>query len=364
MQKKIIVLAIASAAAFSAPAFADTTFYGLVDLAVAHASADGQKSDTQLISGGLSTSRVGLKSSEDMGNGMKAIVNLEYKVDAGTSTMSGTASGVTAREQMLGLSSNFGTVAGGYLQTTAWDFQNSYDPTSGATISPLGNVTVAGNFLIGSVAKAARASRALAYISPSMGGVTVAVNYSTALADQLGDLTLASNATTGLKTTGTLLSVNYAGGPLAVGGVYAKTTNDTTTAPLPAAYLNSKEYALGASFDFSVAKLFATYQSNTPTGKSANKAESVGATIPVGPGTVVVSYAKAKMATASTSASGETVGYLYSWSSTTTVYAAYSKMSQDTGTKVFSVDNSALGGGNMTVGGSSSLIAVGLRKKF
>jgi predicted porin len=352
MQKKIIALAIA--AAFSAPAFADVTVYGLVDAAVAHLSADGQKSDTQAVSGGLSSSRIGVKSAEDLGNGLKAVINLEYGLDTETS-----AGILTARQQMVGLASDFGTVATGYLQTTAWDFQNSYDPTSGSTVSPLGNLTKGGGFLIGSVAAANRAQRALAYISPNMGGVTVAVNYSTALAG-LGNLTQASTATTGLKTTATLLSVNYAGGPVAVGGVFAKLTPDSAGAS------SVKEYALGGSFDFGVAKIFGTYQSQSPAVGSSNKAESIGVVVPAGPGAVVASYAKNKIATTTTakSAKGATIGYLYNLSATTTAYAAYSKMSQDLGTNAYSVDNNALSAGTLTAGGSSSMLAIGLRKKF
>ncbi|ADE12702.1 porin [Sideroxydans lithotrophicus] len=359
MQKKIIALAIA--AAFSAPAFADVQVYGLVDMAVANLSADGQKSDTQAISGGLSTSRVGLKSAEDVGNGMKVLVNLEYKIDAGTSV----GLNQSARQQLLGLAGDFGTVAAGYLQTTAYDFQNSYDPTSGSTISPLANIHKGGGFLVSSLTGANRAQHALAYISPSFSGVTVAVNYSTNLSDTLGNLGAASTATTGLKTSALLASANYVGTslPLAVGAVYVKTSTSN------AIDTSAKEYALGGSYDFGVAKIFATYQSNTPTvagvSGSANKAESVGATIPAGPGTVVVSYAKAKMAVASTGASGETVGYLYNLSKDVTLYGAYSKMSQDAGTRAFSVDNSALGGlATMNLGGGSSELAFGMRKKF
>ena len=364
MQKKIIALAIASALTVPAMAFADVQVYGLVDVAVANMKADGQKSDTQAISGGLSTSRVGLNSAEDLGNGMKAIVNLEYKIDAGASTAL-----ISARQQLLGVAGDFGTVAGGYLQTTAWDFGNSYDPTSGSTVSPLGDMT-SGKFLIGSVAAAARAQHALAYISPKFSGVTVAVNYSTNLSDGLGNWGLASNATAKQKTAATLASVNYVGTslPVAVGFVYAKTSNDSA-APAAAAILTTSEYALGANYDFGVAKIFATYQSSTPTGGAANKAESVSAVIPAGPGAVAVSYAKAKMGNTAAGAavpgaSGETVAYLYNLSKTDTIYAAYSKVSNDSAGSAFSVDNSALAGGATTAGGGSTMIAVGLRKKF
>lgn len=363
MQKKIIALAIA--AAFSAPAFADVNVYGLVDIAVANIKADGQQSDTQALSGGLSTSRVGLNSAEDLGNGMKAIVNLEYKIDAGTS-----AGISSARQQLLGVAGDFGTVAGGYLQTTAWDFQNSYDPTSGSTVSPLGNATKGAGMLIGSVAAAARAQHALAYISPNLSGVTVAVNYTTALSDvTTGDnLGKASTVTTGLDTKAMLASVNYAGGPVGAGLVYAKTSTSN------AIDTHVAEYALGGSYDFGVAKIFATYQSSTYTvagvQANANKAESISAVIPAGPGAVAVSYAKAKMGNNVTTgatvpgATGETVAYLYSLSKTDTVYFAYTKESNDTGGYGFSVANDALGNSTLTTGGTSTEIAVGLRKKF
>ncbi len=365
MQKKLIALAVA--AAFSAPAFADVTMYGSVDATVAHASADGQKSDTLAVSGGLSPSRLGANASEDLGDGLKAVVNIEYGLDAQTNSTIGATPGATAgttsmnaRQQMLALAGGFGTVATGYLQTTGYDFAMKYDPTAESLVDPLQNV-VGQNFLIGSNAIASRAQRALAYISPSMSGVTVAVNYSTALAG-LGQLTQASNANSG-KTTATLVSVNYDGGPLSVGAVYAADSTFNGAGEL-------KDYSLGASYDFKVVKLLATYQSSTPTGMSANKAESVSAVAPVGPGAVALSYAKNTMnsiggvACNSCGATSYTLAYLQGLSKTTTAYAAVSRVSQDAGTNAFSVINDALGGGSMTTGGSSTLLAVGLNKKF
>jgi predicted porin len=359
MQKKLIALAVA--AAFSAPAFADVTMYGSVDAAVAHASADGQKSDTLAVSGGMSPSRLGVNSSEDLGDGLKAVVNIEYGLDAQTNSTIGTSgTATTVRQQLLGLAGSFGTVATGYLQTTGYDFAMKYDPTAESLVDPLQNV-VGQNFLIGSNAIASRAQRALAYISPSMSGVTVAVNYSTALAG-LGQLTQASNANSG-KTTATLVSVNYDGGPLSVGAVYAADSTFNGAGEL-------KDYSLGASYDFKVVKLLATYQSSTPTGMSANKAESVSAVAPVGPGAVALSYAKNTMNSIggvtcnSCGATSYTLAYLQGLSKTTTAYAAVSRVSQDAGTNAFSVINDALGGGFMSAGGSSTLLAVGLNKKF
>ena len=130
---------------------------------------------------------------------------------------------------MLALAGDFGTVATGYLQTTGYDWAGKYDPTSGSAISPLQSMTKSTN-LVGSTTAAARAQRALAYISPNMSGVTVAVNYSTALSG-LGNLTVANTAAE-TKETAMLASVGYDMGPLSVGGVYAKTSNPSASSKL------------------------------------------------------------------------------------------------------------------------------------
>ncbi|BCK88401.1 outer membrane porin protein 32 precursor [mine drainage metagenome] len=362
MQKKIIALAIA--AAFSAPAFADVNMYGVVDAAVARASADGQKSDLLAVSGGLSQSRIGAKAAEDLSNGMKAVVNIEYGLDTQSNTAIGSGgvgnTNVIARQQMLALAGGFGTVATGYLQTTGYDFAVKFDPTADSLVSPLQSMTGANGFLIGSAAGAARAQRALAYISPNMSGFTVAVNYATALAG-VGNLTVASNLAD-VKTSATLASVNYDWNALSVGGVYAKTSAPTATP-------STTDYALGASYDLSVVKLFGTYQQTKTDAAgvagTANKAMSFSALAPVGPGSVLFSYAKSTLGTVtSQNGSGYTVGWLQGLSKMTTAYATVTKVSNGSAGTQYSVINNALAGGAMTAGGSSTLFAVGLNKKF
>ncbi len=376
MQKKLIALAVV--AAFSAPAFADVTAYGVLDAAVAHISADGQKSDIQAVAGGLSTSRFGVKTVEDLNNGWKAVGVLEYALDNETnSTVGGTTTSIAAgklaaRTQMLAVAGDFGTVATGYLQTTGYDFAVKFDPTTGSSVSPLQSMTKSTN-VIGSVTAGARAPRALAYISPDLGGVTVAVNYTTDLTGGLGNLTIASGGVE-TKETAYLLSATYNGGPLSVGGVYAKTKNSGT-----AVANDFKEYALGVSYDLGVAKLFATYQNNKTDAVVAPavlnfqaKVYSFSAVAPVGPGAVVFTYAKNKSTYTGGDfgGSGETVAWLQPLSKQTTAYAAIEKISNNTA-NLFSVDSNAvaptlanLGTGTLTNGGSSTLIAVGLKKVF
>lgn len=336
MQKKLIALAVA--AAFSAPAFADVSVYGIVDAAVANVSVTGMKSDLTVISGGLSTSRLGVVAAEDLDNGMKAIAKVEYKLDGAVSDGVG-----VARQEMLALAGGFGTVAAGYLQTTGYDWAVKFDPTVGSSVSSLQAVNA--SMLIGSTAVAARANRALAYISPDMGGVTVALNHSF----NVGNTAMvASGATTGNKTTATLLSATYNGGPLAIGGVYAATANDD------AGYNKITDMALGASYDLSVVKLLGTYQtSKVANGAGSDKAMSFSAVAPVGPGALVAQYAKNTIAgTGDNNDNAMTVAYLYGLSKTTTLYGAYNKI------------NAKATVAGVTTKTDTTVVAIGVKKVF
>ncbi len=365
MQKKIIALAVA--AAFSAPAFADVNLYGVVDAAVINVSGSGQKSDLLAVSGGLSSSRFGVKVTEGLDNGLTAVAVLEYGMDTEVNATIGTdgAGVLKARQQMLAVAGDFGTVATGYLQTAGYDFAVKYDATSGSQVSPLQNVTKGGGFYIGSLAAAARAPAPWPTSRPDFNGLTLAANYSTEVTGGLGNAGQASTITVDNKTSAYLLSANYANGPLSVGGVYLGATAGTSLLGAGAtATVAVKEYAVGASYDLGVAKLSGTYQSNTTGAASAVTAYSFGVVAPVGPGALAASYAANKMTAANSSGSGFTVGYLYGLNKTTTAYVALSNMSNGSATRAYSVAGNILSNGNLTLGGSSSLLALGLNKKF
>lgn len=360
MQKKIIVLALA--AAFAAPAFAaDTTVYGVVDVVAANISASGTQSDLSVHSGGLAGSRLGVKSTEDLTDGMKAAIVLEYGLDATTG-----AALSTARQTLVSIEGGFGKVAAGYLQTTGYDFSR-FDPTAGSLITPLGNITGKTGFLIGNNATLKRLPRALGYTTPDMGGLTVGVNYSTA-ADTTTDLGVA-DASAEAKSTAYLVSANYVAGPLAIAVVHANKTAATTATSIIDG-VKTKETAIGASYDLGMAKLFATYQVNKNDSVASGDTDnvmSVSASAPFGASSVVLSYAKGTMTAQGTDkdVSGYTVAYLNSLSKTTTFYAAYTAMSQGSNSRTYSVANNAIGGdADLALGTGSNMVAAGLNKKF
>lgn len=191
-----------------------------------------------------------------------------------------------------------------------------------------------------------------------MGGLSFALNYTTGFSDG-SDLGVASTATTGLKTTAVLASATYAEGPVSAGLVYAGTGNASTGAA------TISEYALGGSYDLGVAKILATYQSSkASTATTDNTAMSLSGVIPLGNDALALTYASNTMATANTNGSGYTVGYLRTMSKTVTGYAAYHSVTNGSATNAYSVVGNALSAATLTNGGSSNILAVGLRKKF
>jgi predicted porin len=339
MQKKLIVLAIAAMASTSA--FADVNVYGIVDAAIANTTKTGKKTDLTVISGGLSTSRLGVKAVEDLDGGLKVIGVLEYRLDIANNTTVGmtSAGAQSARQQMVALAGGFGTVAAGYLQTTGYDFAVKFDPTAGSAVDTAAAVNVSTL-----IQTSGRAAHAAAYISPNLGGVTIAVNRSF---DVGNTGAVADTATTVAlnKTTANLISVTYDAGPLSVGGVYAATGNDGDN------YAKVADMAFGASYDLTVAKLFLSYTKTTTDGAlGSDTALAFHAVAPVtASGTVVFTYGKNDIAStaASDNTSGFTVAYLEGLSKTTTAYGAFQKLSKD---------------GTTTT--DTNVLAFGLRKKF
>ena len=152
MQKKIIALAVAG---LSTAAFAQTnvTIYGVADVSAQGYNARSgtqQTGATQYNSGGKfaltsNNSLIGFKGTEDLGNGLKALFQMETNVNLTganqNSTASANSSGVgtggnlfnSARDSFVGLNSKYGTVLGGYLSTPFRSTVAGFDVMPGST---------------------------------------------------------------------------------------------------------------------------------------------------------------------------------------------------------------------------------------
>lgn len=377
MQKKIIALAVAALASSAAFAQSNVTVYGVADAYVGSFKLDDAKRATQVNSGGLAASRIGFKGAEDLGNGLKAIFALEYRLEidnnSGVGFTTSTASSGPARQQLVGLTGGFGTAVAGRLQTTAYDWAVSYDVLAGTAISPLQNVNGT-NFIIGGTTAGARASNAVAYISPSFGGATLAYNRAY--------LTEQSAATTGTAATfnndnvADMLSANYKAGDLAAGVVYSRVKDRTAATAAFANYSKTTDWALGASYDFKVAKAFATYQrsknetsaAGVTTSPKSDSAWSLGIAAPVSAaGTVIASYAKNSIKSTDTpllspadNTKSYTLAYTHGLSKRTTAYAGYMAIQRDN-----AINSTVVGATPAVVGGrDTNAIVAGVNHKF
>ncbi|KDB09021.1 hypothetical protein LIG30_0114 [Burkholderia sp. lig30] len=138
MKKLSLAVAVCGAfAASAANAQSSVTLYGLIDAGIAYTSnvangATGHGSGrVALASGNISGSRFGLRGSEDLGGGLKAVFVLEngFSVNNGTLGQGGRMFG---RQAFVGLSANdYGTVTMGRQYDSMVDFVAPLSGTAG-----------------------------------------------------------------------------------------------------------------------------------------------------------------------------------------------------------------------------------------
>jgi predicted porin len=127
MKKSALALAVLAALSLNASAQTNVQVYGLMDAGVEYLNHAGPNdgSLTRVISGGKNTSRWGFRGSEDLGNGLKAVFNLEGGVLLDTGAQDGN---LFKRQAYVGLDGGFGRVIIGRSFTTTYDLVLKFDP--------------------------------------------------------------------------------------------------------------------------------------------------------------------------------------------------------------------------------------------
>ena len=123
--KKLIALAVA---ALPMAAMADVTLYGTVEASIENGKAltytgGAKKSTTRIDDTG---SLIGFKGSENLGNGLKAIWQVEQALSIDGTNVNGNNTWAT-RDSFVGLTGNFGTVRLGKLSTYLNSDMEKYD---------------------------------------------------------------------------------------------------------------------------------------------------------------------------------------------------------------------------------------------
>lgn len=123
MKKSLIALATIGALTGVAHADSNVTVYGVIDASVrtaSHQNANGDRLDS-VGNGLLQGNRIGFKGQEDLGNGLKAVFQLEsgFNIGNGTSAQNGA---LFSRIATVGLSdATYGTLTVGRQNTLAYD---------------------------------------------------------------------------------------------------------------------------------------------------------------------------------------------------------------------------------------------------
>lgn len=129
MKKSALALAVLAALFLNSSAYAQTNVqvYGLIDAGVEyvnHAAPDGGGM-TRVVSGGKNTSRWGLRGSEDLGGGLKAVFGLEGGILLDTGASDGP---LFKRQAYVGLDGSLGRLVLGRSFTTTYDLVIKFDP--------------------------------------------------------------------------------------------------------------------------------------------------------------------------------------------------------------------------------------------
>lgn len=129
MKKSCLVLSVLAACSLQAMAQSSVQLYGIVDGAFRYTTNSGSAANkgaslSQIVGGGMSQSRLGVNVTEDMGGGLKALVNLETRIASDTGAAAGNPD--FWRQAWVGLmSSDFGRVTVGRQYNILFDAYSS-----------------------------------------------------------------------------------------------------------------------------------------------------------------------------------------------------------------------------------------------
>jgi len=370
MKKRIIVIAIAglaSGAAFAQVAPNSVTLYGIVDIGYNYFSDPNAKTDksvSAIDSSGHSTTRFGLKGSEDLGDGLAAKFDVQFAFPIDTTGDSVT----TYRKSNISLASaTLGEIKLG-------SFATFEDDLIAAT-----NV-VAGNSTVGSASKVYLTNgsyyNALGYFSPVWNGLQLRAAVTTA---EKGGEVEPSYTTTQVTAKSNLrryaVAAHYNNGPL-VGGATYETNKYQNNKGLIDGYNSGNVWHVFGAYDFKVVRLNAAYgvynyaaNDLSIEKKDSRKQWQVGASTPIGAnGLLAVNYAHANItyrnpATRDDKQSFWGVGFFYNLSKRTNVYTAFGDINQDESN--VAANKAVYGPGTAASGhGYNQAFTVGLRHQF
>ncbi|BAK76299.1 porin Gram-negative type [Pseudogulbenkiania sp. NH8B] len=353
MKKNLLALAVASALIAPA-ALADVTLYGTISESIESVKATGAVDSTKDIKSttrvSSNVSKLGFKGNEDLGDGLKAIwqVEQEISVDDG-----GTRKGTFAtRNSFVGLDGAFGKAFMGYNDSA---YKALLKPI---LVNPMADTiaeicTDKSVFCHGDT----RLANSVHYYTPNFAGFQAAVSYGT-------DETRAIVGTDRTNKDVWSLAAAYSIDGFNVGVGYDRRNDKNAVAG--DANLNQSFWKVAASYKFGDTKIGAGFEqerNDTTTGDTKQNAWTVGAEQKFGNFGVSLAYAKLQesKSDAKDGANQWTLGATYDLSKRTQTYAYYTRIAND--------DNASRTFGNagltgVGAGSNPTGFGVGLKHSF
>ena len=375
MQKKIITLAVASLVSGATFAQSNVTLYGIADMSYVYfgnANASGVDSRGQIDSGQWKTSRFGLKGSEDLGNDLSAIFQMEFGLDMdvnGGATKQ-RPSWVGLRRKSLG-------------ELSAGNFTTLEDQLLVATSTMLEYGTVASPKYVyietvgGSEARN-MISNAVHYYSPIWDGFQFKAGASTHASNS--DDVSATGMTNNGNNRVLAAALHYSKGPLVAGATYEYNKyEDYSGRPSTTKLDSGNTWNIAAAYDFGVARVSGAYgrisyaeNGTFATGQRMDNRTQwqLGVSAPITPKDLIsINYAHANISYNDRKPTWDDdsigfwgIGYQHSLSKRTTLYAACGDISQDDDNKTKArLDSTTPTTAN---GGFQSAFALGIRHNF
>lgn len=301
------------------------TLYGRMDMAIAY--------QTRLISGGTvvvghrwhadsggsNGSRWGLRGSEDLGGGLRALFVMESGLQADTGVI-GQGGRIFGRQVYVGFDSPVGRLTVGRQYTPWFDVLSTSDPFGNNLVGNSGNVAHANP----------RADNAIVYATPSLQGLTAH-----------GMLALGERNGSGAAGRQVNLALKFQRGPLWVGVAHARHGSADEVPPASGNFqsnVTAKFSIVGASYDFGMVKLFGNYAvmddmnptiqpAPTPVAGAEGTSWLLGASAPLLGGSVMASVVSLDDRRAlDRDARMLATGYTYPLSKRTMLYGAWARM--------------------------------------
>ena len=259
MKKTLLAAALLAGFAGVAQAETSVTLYGIIDTGIGYNKIKGAEdfgirdgSRVGMINGVQNGSRWGLRGTEDLGDGLQAVFQLESGFDSGTGR-SAQGSRLFGRQATIGLQSNsWGRLDLGRQTNIASKYFGSIDPFgAGFGQANIGTALSATNTV--------RYDNMVMYQTPSFSGFQAGVGYSFNADSTRG-------AETGFRTADNTRAITaglrYVNGPLQVAFAYDQ-LNASNKLPQEDVDATPRQYTLGGAYDFEVLKLSLAYARTT-----------------------------------------------------------------------------------------------------